>query len=308
MNLAICLLMARRYVSKAEIRSIIADYRDMNDATFERTFGRDKDELRRLGVPVLMGSNDEYFTEDVGYRIPRKDFELPPIEFDAAELAVLGLASQVWDEATQADQAKSALAKLRAAGVDPDPGRLASLAPRIGVKEAAFAPIWQAITARIPVSFAYRGKRREYQPWALTYRRGAWYTYGMDTSVGEPRIYRLIRIESEVVFAGEPDSFTPEPVDTRTLIAQLEPAGPDSQAVLAIRLGRAGTLARGGTPAQAAVPPGFAAYAVEYSSAGDFAAEVCSFGPDVIVLEPPELRAQVVSHLRRFAGGADDDK
>jgi proteasome accessory factor B len=307
LNLAICLLMARRFLSKQEIREAIEHYREAsNEAAFEKMFERDKDTLRDMGIPVQTGSNDAFLhADELGYRILRKDFELPPIEFDAAELAVLGIASQVWDQATQAEQAKSALAKLRAAGADPDPGRLAALTPSVGVKEEAFAPMWQAVLQHIPVSFDYHSRTRQLQPWAITHRRGVWYVFGFDLGAAEPRIYRLTRIESPVRFTGQPGAFTPEPVDQAELLARIEPYPPDAQAVLAIRQDAAAVLRRRGTPvdAEVALPAGFRAYQVDYSTLGDFVGEVCSHGPDVIVLGPPALREQVIEQLRKVAFG-----
>ena len=105
MNLAICLLMARRFIEKSQIRQVVEGYHDLSDSAFERTFERDKDELRAMGVPVETGSNNPLFPDDVGYRIRRKDFELPAIEFTPAETAALGLAATVWESATQAEHA-----------------------------------------------------------------------------------------------------------------------------------------------------------------------------------------------------------
>ena len=155
LNLTICLLLARRFIEKSRIREVVEGYHNLSDAAFERTFERDKDDLRGMGVPVETGSNNPLFPDEVGYRIRRKDFELPAIEFTPAETAALGLAATVWESATQADQAVSALAKLRAAGVDPDPERLAGLAPSIGAREPAFASIWAATLERVPVSYTH---------------------------------------------------------------------------------------------------------------------------------------------------------
>ena len=142
MNLTICLLMSRRFVEKTRIRQVVEGYRDLSDGAFERTFERDKDELRSMGVAVETGSNDVLFPDEVGYRIRRESFELPAIEFTPAETAALGLAASVWESATQAGQATSALAKLRAARaqalasaatyrqiVGDDPGTLKGASP-----------------------------------------------------------------------------------------------------------------------------------------------------------------------------------
>lgn len=304
MNLAICLLMSRRYLDKARIREVVEGYHGLSDAAFERTFERDKDELRGLGIPVETGSNDAFFPDEVGYRIKREDFELPPIEFTAAETAALGLAASVWESATQAGQTASALAKLRAAGVDPDPARLAALAPRIGAREPAFAGMWSAYVDRAPVSFGYKGETRRVEPWAMTSRRGAWYVLGRDRDKREPRMFKLSRVESGPSRIGKAGSYRPpESVDLEAAWARLEPAGADEIATVAIRVGRARSLRRRAEPIDADVPSGYEAFAVSYATAGDIVGELCAHGADVLVLAPPALRSAVIAELTTVAEG-----
>lgn len=308
MNLTICLLMARRFVDKAYIREVIEGYHGLSDVAFERSFERDKDELRRMGVPVETGSNDVLFPDEVGYRIRRADFELPPIDFTPVEAAVLGLASRVWESATQADQAVSAMAKLRAAGVEPDPDRVDGLTAVVGATEPAFEALWQACVDRQPVSFEYRGQTRRVEPWTMTYRRGAWYLFGHDRDRGAERVFKVARVGAEVTGLGKPAGYHVPQTDPDALLAKLEPSPPDSVAVLAIRGDRAPALRRRGRPsdqADPALPPGFACYQVDYATGGDLVGEVCSYGADVIVLSPPALRAAVVSQLTLIGGGRD---
>lgn len=115
-NLTICLLASQRFLPKNKIREAVEGYHGMGDAAFERTFERDKDELRAMGVPIETGSNDLLFDDEPGYRIPRSDFELPPVEFTPDEMGVLGAATRVWQQASTAGSTATALAKLRAAG------------------------------------------------------------------------------------------------------------------------------------------------------------------------------------------------
>lgn len=304
MNLAICLLMARRFIDRARIREVVEGYAGLSDAAFERTFERDKDELRAMGVPVETGSNSPFFPDEVGYRIRRKDFELPPIDFTPAETAALGLATRVWDSATQADQAISALAKLRAAGIDPDPTRLRGLAPSVGAREPGFEPLWQATISRTQVAFGYRTQQRRVEPWAMTYRRGSWYLLGRDLTRQAPRVFKVTRIEDEVRLVGKPGAYVIPAVDMAELLATLEPSRPDAEALVAIRHDRAPDLRRRGKAVDTAVelPPGFAAYRVNYARRGDFVGDVCAHGPDVLVIEPAEIRAAVISQLRAVAG------
>lgn len=303
MNLTICLLMARRFVDKAYIRQMIEGYHGLSDAAFERTFERDKDELRQLGVPVETGSNDPLFPDEVGYRIRRADFELPPIDFTPAEAAVLGLASRVWESATAAEPAISAIAKLRAAGVDPDPARARGLSAALGGREPAFDALWQATVDHTPVQFDYRGELRQVEPWTMTYRRGSWYLLGYDRNRGGRRVFKVTRAGAEITPIGRSGSYQVPEIDTAELLASLEPSRPDATAVLAIRGDRAPALRRRGEPVDAELPPGFAAFRVEYASRGDLVGEICSYGPDVIVLQPDGLRAAVIAHLSAVAGG-----
>jgi proteasome accessory factor B len=302
MNLAICLLMARRFLDRNHIREVVEGYAGLSDAAFERTFERDKDDLRAMGVPVETGSNSAFFPDDVGYRIWRADFELPPIDFSPAEATALGLASQVWGTATLAEQTVSALAKLRAAGVDPDASAVPGSSPIIGAREEAFEPLWEATLSRTPVRFGYRGAVRELEPWGLTYRRGAWYVIGHDRLRQAPRLFKLARIEGTPAPIGKPGGYTVPEVDLADLTRSLEPAPADSRALLAIRGRRAPELRRRGLPVADDAPPGFAAHRVDYAHDSDFVDLICSYGPDVLVLQPVELRLQVIARLRALAG------
>lgn len=305
MNLTICLLMARRFITREQIRELVEGYHGLADASFERTFERDKDELRRLGVPIEMGSNSALFPDEVGYRIRRADFELPPLEFDAAETAALALASTVWEQARLADDSVSALAKLRAAGLQPDAQRPAGLAPSMGAREPAFEPLWRALLVRQRVRFVYRDVPRHVEPWTLAYRRGAWYLLGYDASRGAERLFKLARIEGTPVLDGDPGAYAVPDVDLDARLAALEPAAVPGQALVGLRDGAAPELRRRGqeapaTDAACAPPPGYDAWSIPL--VGDMAGELASYGADVVVLGPPALREAVVAHLRAVVG------
>ena len=108
LNLTICLLVSDRYLPKSRIREAVEGYHNLSDAAFERTFERDKDELRALGVPIEVGSFDAFFDDEPGYRIRASEFELPPIDLDAEEASVVGVAARVWQHASMAESTMSA--------------------------------------------------------------------------------------------------------------------------------------------------------------------------------------------------------
>lgn len=300
-NLTILLLSSRRFVSKEQIRISVLGYEALSDEAFMRMFERDKDELRRLGVPIETGSNDAFFGDEVGYRIPRRDFELPPVEFTPDEATVLGLAATVWQRASAAEDTAHALAKLRAAGIDLDPGRLTALAPRLSAREEAFEPLWQAMIDRQVVRFGYRGgaEARTVEPWRLAWRNNSWYLIGFDQVRQAPRVFKLTRMSDPRPIGG-PDAFdVPDDSSITEHTNILSGQDQDLDAVLAIRGNRAPALRRRGVPHEAALPlpSGFRAFQVPFSSS-NAVGEIASHGPDVVVLEPADLRAEVVAHLR----------
>ncbi|MFV0429081.1 MAG: DNA-binding transcriptional regulator, partial [Arachnia sp.] len=172
-NLLILLLSSRRFLTKHQIRETIDGYRGQSDGAFERMFERDKDELRALGVPLKTGSNDPFVDEDDGYRIERREFELPAMSFSTEELAVLGAAALVWQDSVAATHTAAALATLRAAGAEPEPHRLHTLAPRIPA-EPAYDAAWAAIPERRVLRCESPGQPRRLLPWRLLQRSGRW--------------------------------------------------------------------------------------------------------------------------------------
>src|SRR5439155_26888329 len=74
-NLVICLLSTRRFLTAAQIAATVPGYEhDADDPreheAFQRKFERDKAELRDLGVPLEVGTASVFDTEP-GYRIAR---------------------------------------------------------------------------------------------------------------------------------------------------------------------------------------------------------------------------------------------
>ena len=119
LNLVLCLLATRRYLSVGQIRSAVPGYGEggADDEAFRRMFERDKEELRDLGIPLETGSHSVW-DDDVGYRIARRNYELPDVHLEPDEAAALGLAARLWRSAGLAEATSSALLKLRAAGID----------------------------------------------------------------------------------------------------------------------------------------------------------------------------------------------
>jgi len=314
LNLTIALLSTKRYLPKEDIRTAVAGYEGQNEAAFERMFERDKDELRALGIPIETGNIDHFFSDEKGYRIPPASFELPPIELDADEAAVLGVAARAWRETSMAAASLSAMSKLRGAGIEPDTSRLTMLDPVVTAREPSFGLWADATLRRERVRFTYRpsqggrdGQTRTLEPWAVTSAKGRWYVVGRDVDRDDTRMFRLSRIVGEPKIISRPAAYEiPADLDMRALTRSLEPPSTTGSATVAVRRTKAPQLRRRGQPvaepvASLTLPEGFEVFEVGYSSTSTFVEEVASLAADVVVLEPADLRDQVILHLQTVA-------
>ncbi|MFE9249294.1 helix-turn-helix transcriptional regulator [Streptomyces sp. NPDC007088] len=308
MNLALCLLGTRRPLSKRELRGSVEAYLEASsEDAFNRMFERDKDDLRELGLVIETVDN---LDGETGYRAGRDSNRLPPVTLDAEEAAALGLAAKVWQQARLAGAASGALQKLRAAGlpetVDPYETHSA-LEPRIPVHEAAFEPLMLACRDRRPVVFDYRKstaprpETRQVEPWALECWRGHWYLAGFDRDRGAERVFRLSRITGRVRARSGPFlAEVPSVVTVRETVAAWAGESADRSAFIRLRSG-AGYPLRAKAISVQDGGDGWDELEVPYGHGLD--AWLVEFGPDVVVLEPAELRADVIDRLRAVAKG-----
>jgi len=272
-------------------------------------FERDKEDLRVLGVPIEVGGHDPLFGDEAGYRVVRSAFELPDISLEADEAAVVGLAARVWQQAGLAGATSDALRKLKAAGVDVDREALDVAQPQLADDEPSFETFWQSVAERRPVTFGYRrsaaatAAERRLQPWGIVSYRSRWYVVGHDLDRGAPRMFRLSRVTGPVGFAGPPGSFeVPQGTDLRRLAGALAPAAPERTASTLVRPGRAVALRHRATSVEESARPGWDRVTVPFGRTDALADELASYGPDVVVESPPEVRDGVLARLRAAAG------
>lgn len=308
-NLVICLLSTRRFLTAAQIAATVPGYEHdpeepREHEAFQRKFERDKAELRELGVPLETGTSS-VFDSEPGYRIARREYALPDIPLEPDEIAAVGIAARLWRHAGLAAAASSGLAKLRAAGFDVDPDATLGVEPVVTV-DPTFEPLTAAARERQAVTFSYRvpeqdeATRRRLQPWGVVCWRGRWYVVGHDIDREAPRCFRLSRIVGSVKRTGEPGAFTP-PADVDLISYVARWSGPTEQN------GTATVLARPGRAA------GVRRWAVETSPGQDgdvltlryadpegLARWLVGYGSDVVVLGPPEARDAARTRLREI--------
>lgn len=305
-NLVICLLSTRQFLTAERIRDAVPGYEGADgskatDEAFKRMFERDKAELRELGIPLETGRNSHFDSED-GYRIRRGDYELPPIEFDAAEAAAVGLAARLWQSATLGEPARQALIKLRAAGTEVRAADAPGAVPHLDASDPSLPALLEAARTSTVVRFDYQksgagtAQRRTLEPWGVLSWRRRWYVAGFDRDRGEARSFRLSRIAGPVETVGKPHAFErPEKVDLLDLVAGRGP-GEDRLALVRVSGSGAGQLRR---IAQSEVD---GVLTISFLDTQWLARIIAGAGSSATALEPPDLVAAVVERLRASAG------
>jgi predicted DNA-binding transcriptional regulator YafY len=299
MNLLATLLETPRPLTAEEIRARVPGYADEH-AAFRRSFERDKDDLREMGIPIEVSEVPGSDPPIQGYRVRPEAYYLPDPGLDADELAALHLAL----EAVRLDgvEGGGALWKL---GGTPDEGAPAGAIHLAALPAGAnLVGLFTAVSERRQVTFGYHGSTRTVDPYRLDFQRGRWYVVGFDHDRGEERRFRLDRIEGDVA-VGRAGSFAAP--ETAVPGARLSPW----------ELGEGDpVIARVAVDAdQAAVARSMVGSAVEVDERDDgsvvltlpvthpdgFRSFVLGFLDHAVVLDPPELRQELVDWLTHIA-------
>ena len=313
-NLVICLLSTRRFLTASQIAAIVPGYEhDENDPreheAFQRKFERDKAELRDLGVPLEVGTTSIFDTEP-GYRIARREYALPDIRLEPDEAAAVGIAVRLWQNAGLAAAASSGLLKLRAAGVDVNTDATFGIEPVMNV-DPSFGPLQSAARERREVRFDYRtpeddaAMTRRLQPWGVVSWRGRWYVVGHDLDRNATRCFRLSRIVGPVTAVGPPGAFTPpQHVDLFSHVARWSgPMEHSGTATVLVKPGRAAGLRR--YAERVTSSPEGDLLELRYFDPDGFARWIVGYGADVVVLEPEEVRKATIARLRDLVATLD---
>jgi proteasome accessory factor B len=305
MNLYIALLVARRPVPKDRLRELY--YQGTGDEAFEKTFERDKEELRSLGVAIEVENLDAFFEDDKGYIIRPESVQLPDVDLTPDEAAVVGLATRVWEQATMADAATEAVRKLQAAGVQVDTSAVDLAPPRVRADEPGFEEFLTAAHERREIRFEYRGPRdpeskaRRLQPYGVVRFSGRWYVAGNDLDRQADRVFRLSRVVSEPTIVGPAGAYAAPDVDLKAIARELAPRPSNLDATVLVRSGSGNGLRRWASASEIDVPGPDSESTWDRLSitaaTGDLVGEILSCGPDAFVEGPAALRDTVVERL-----------
>lgn len=324
-SLVLALLATESGLTKNEILSTVQGYRQKfqagggDNANLERQFERDKDDIRDLGVPLetIDSPGDAGNNQTLRYRIPRGAYELPSdISFSADETTLLNLAAMVWREGSLSGESRRALLKLRSLGVTADEPVL-GYAPRVRLRDAAFEPLSSALEKRLIVRFLYlkpgedQARERQVIPLALVQYQGRWHLSAEEvppvaappgsSGEGARKTYLLRRIVGPIEFGKQAPA---RPGDhAAAALAALDEVWERGVAEIAVACESDAATRLSNRRGTERLDPGSGAaearLQLHYVDLNILADELAGFGPEVLVVSPPELRDAVVARLER---------
>jgi proteasome accessory factor B len=299
-NLTIALLATKRYLTKSEIFRTLEGYEGATE-TKERMFERDKDDLRKLGIEIEVGSFDPLFEDEPGYRIKPESYALQIKNLSQVDIALLSIAAGAWQGAALDSPALSALLKLQSIGIDSDLDALPALQPRIPNTETDISVLIEAIASKIEVHFQYLGSSlevssRKVNPYAVASSDGAWYLVGFDLEKQSIRTFKTTRMLGEVVLAKTSKQY--EIPSNFALEKHLVPERDVKNAIIYARNGKANSLRASSTTLSS--DGDWELLSCTYGDEETFVASILWHGLDVIVQEPLHLRDKVITSLQKL--------
>ncbi len=300
LNLTAVLLDTDRPLTAEAIRSRVEGYPEAL-ASFRRAFERDKEDLRSLGIPLTIARVPGVDPPVDGYRIAPDEYYLPDPDLDSDELAALHLASM----AVQVEGLGEREALWKLGGlVDNDAGGVANAVVSMPTNPS-LVPLFEAVTRHQTVQFQYNDAQRTVDPWRLEFQRGRWYLTAFDRDRQAERNFRLDRIEADIGTVGAPgEASMPERSGPDRVLQPWEIGESEPTLVRLLVDQTRVPWARQHFGADVVVDDrddGAAVFTVPVVMWDAFRSLVFEFLEHAEVLEPAELRADIVGHLEAIA-------
>lgn len=317
-SLVLALLSTESGLTKTDILANVQGYRQRwsrggDNASLERQFERDKDDIRELGIPIetietpgAAGNN-----QTLRYRIPKGEYNLPDdIRFTPDESALLSLAAMAWREGSVSAESRRALLKVRSIGADPDDtDAVDAYVPRLRARDAAFEPLRDALDRGGAARFAYitpghdEPRERFVAPLALVQHAGRWMLSAQEFATGQVKNYLLSRIVGAVRIVEPGRHVAPDGAAERAL-AELDRLWSERTVAVAVSPGSDAERRLGRRRGTASAPDG--SLVVHYVDPQILVEELAAFGAEVRVLEPLDIRDRIVRRFERLAADHAD--
>lgn len=336
-SLILALVASPEGLTKRDILGVVYGYSSrakptVSDRSLERKFERDKDQLRRLGIPLEARDSpgepgNNHLTR---YRIQKSGLQRAGhVRFTGPELSLLHLAARGWSEGSVTDESRQSLIKLAALGAGLDIEHI-GIVPNLGITEAAAPALQRAIADNLVASFEYQipertsGLRRTVAPLQLHRAEGRWHLLAHDLDREKDRVFLLSRITSPVRSTAELQipSIILDSAQSRieSMITELQGLIETHRALLFVRPGTSAAVRLSARAAQLTESDRVADYASSEPDAmeigtldfPELAIELAGYGDEVAVQGPAQLRDDVIARLEavrnahRNSGGSEE--
>ncbi len=300
-NLVALLLESRTPLTFDQIRGKLAEgYGHQDASSAKRMFERDKDVLRDIGVPIEVVSTDAWDVEH-GYTIDKQRYYLPDIAFTPEELSALFVAVRSAGDVSAEDAVRKLLSGA-------ERGILAGLGPPGARRRDRPEPV------RVPPKRSPRDGAcaSPTEPRAASDRTGPW------TRSGSPSAAATGTSSASIATEGRSDrsashgsratsrSWGRGPTLPRASARPSTsgrdrgvPARPETTATVAFAPDVAWWATKGvaGAEVMRTREDGWVEVSVAWSPGERLVSWILSFGPDAEVVEPPELRSELIGRL-----------
>jgi len=277
-------------LSADDLRRRIGGYPE-NDASFRRTFERDKDDLRSMGVAISVESVPETEPPLDGYIVHQGQYAGQDPGLEPDELAALHLAA--------------ALVRVENLGEDPfwklgGSGEGAGSEAIAGTMPAAdgAGQFHTAISERRVAKFVYRDVERTLEPSRISFVQGRWYVSGYDRTRDAARVFRIDRIAGPITL-GVADAYEPQPARGPEIIRTWE-LGDEEPVDAVVTIDATAALWANVHLREDEITShedGSVSVRVTVRNRDAFRDWVLSFVDAAEIESPPELRAELVSWL-----------
>ena len=262
----------------------------------ERMFERDKDDLRSLGIEIEVGDLDVFFEDEPGYRIPQKSYELNIPDLTSRELALLSIASSLWNDSILAPNAQSGIRKLQSLGIPATLEFEFRMKYRFDNPSQLLEQIEKAILDKSQIEFSYDSsslKNRHLEPYRIVFWNGFWYLIGRDIDRNGIRLFKVSRFLGSINVSKKKNEFE-IPADFAVTdhlptseIQIIRSAKVEIKKDAGLLLRQRGELIFEGDE--------FDRYQINYENERIFLRELIWHGANVRILEPENLQRDLIS-------------
>ncbi|NNN18846.1 MAG: WYL domain-containing protein [Acidimicrobiaceae bacterium] len=291
------LLDTTKPVSLDEIARRIGGFPDSPIARHQ-AFERAKKELRELGIPIA--THQIPGGEQYGYQIDKSEMIIPDLRFTDEEASALAAASALVSFGS--GERESALQKLGCVISGQD-----AVVASIPSQPALFR-LFEAIGLARVVRFVYRAKVRTVDVFGISFSWGNWYVVGNERESGSSKTFLLNRIESEVTITDVQSLQRPGDFDISSRLPKnrWEVGEGDSLTATVVVHPDIAPLVQyeiGNRSSVELRDDGSAVVRVKVVDSEPFVDWLLSYFDKAVLIDPPELVAELKQYLNGLAVG-----